>query len=965
MARRKTDYDPELAWRLRMAKREMLETEKFLALLARIKREKQAETEKFKNKLLEEYRMSGGAVPEEEADIEALKNKLFEDYCIAEATKQAQEIAVRSKAPKQKNPADKPARAPKTSKPTEAQKAENENSEVAELDDSPLTPKRFPAELAILPLRGVVVYPQTIVPLTVGQPRSIKLVEDNVTNNRLIALVTAHNPEQETPGPGEIYDIGTVASIQRLFRAPDGTMRMLVQGLHRIRIERFTSKDPYLKGVVSLLPEKNEESLEIEALSRNIVNLFTRLGELIPTIPGELIHSALNVEDPLQMLYTIATYIRIDLREAQQLLELDRTQDKLRKLMSVLSKELEVLELGRKIQSEAQSEMEKVQREFYLREQIKAIQRELGEGDEQLVEIEEFRRKIAEAGMSDEARKEAERELERLSKLPTAAAEYGVIRTYLDWITSLPWSKTTPDNLDISHARKVLDEDHYGLKDIKDRILEYLAVRKLRRERAEDLQKNALKDRIRREREGVILCFVGPPGVGKTSLGASIARAMGRKFIRMSLGGVRDEAEIRGFRRTYVGAMPGRLIQTLRRVETRNPIIMLDEVDKLGHDFRGDPASALLEVLDPEQNNEFRDHYLDVAFDLSEVMFITTANELDPIPGPLRDRMEIIQLSGYTETEKIAIAQGYLVPRQMRENGLRASEVSVTKDALQEIIRDYTREAGVRTLEREIGRAMRKVVTQVAEGKPGKVVINAKKVRELLGKPRYGYRTELEERTDRPGVAIGLAWTPFGGDVLFVEATQMIGGKGFQYTGHLGEVMQESARLAYSYVRSKAADMGIPSDFFEKHDLHLHVPQGAVPKDGPSAGVTMAVALASLLTGKPVRGTVAMTGEITLRGQVLPVGGIKDKLLAAHRFGIDTVILPKKNENDLDELPEEVRGAMKFILVERIDDAIQAALTGEDAPSVPTEAGSSGSKPRRRRTTKETVAPITAADVQH
>jgi ATP-dependent Lon protease len=941
MARRKTKYIPDLAQRVEIELRRQIEMDDRRRAAERAR---QAEEE---------------AKAEEAAKIEELKNKLLEEYRIAEAAKQAEEAAKRAKTPRQAKSTEKPARAPKTPKPVET-----DDNDVAELDDSSLTPKRFPAELAILPLRGVVVYPQTIVPLTVGQPRSIKLVDDGVGSNRLIALVTAHNPEQETPGPGEVYTIGTVASIQRLFRAPDGTIRMLVQGLHRIRIERFTRREPYLKGIVSLLPEKNEASLEIEALSRNIVSLFTRLGELIPTIPGELINSALNVDDPLQMLYTIATYVRIELQEAQELLELDRTEDKLRKLMNLLSKELEVLELGRKIQSEAQTEMEKVQREFYLREQIKAIQRELGEGDEQIVEIEEFRRKIAEAGMSDEARKESERELDRLSKLPTAAAEYGVIRTYLDWITSLPWSKTTPDNLDISHARKVLDEDHYGLKDIKDRILEYLAVRKLRKDRAEELQKGEVKDRIRREREGAILCFVGPPGVGKTSLGASIARAMGRKFIRMSLGGVRDEAEIRGFRRTYIGAMPGRLIQTLRRVETRNPIIMLDEVDKLGRDFRGDPASALLEVLDPEQNNEFRDHYLDVAFDLSEVMFITTANELDPIPGPLRDRMEIIQLSGYTEAEKIAIAQGYLVPRQMRENGLRPSEVSVTKDALQEVIRDYTREAGVRTLEREIGRAMRKVVTQVAEGKSGKVTINAKKARELLGKPRYGYRTEIEERTDRPGVATGLAWTPFGGDVLFVEATQMSGGKGFQYTGHLGEVMQESARLAYSYMRSKAADMGIAPEFFEKNDLHLHVPQGAVPKDGPSAGVTMAVALASLLTGKPVRGTVAMTGEITLRGQVLPVGGIKDKVLAAHRFGVDTVILPKKNENDLDELPDEVRGALKFILVERIEDAIRAALDS-DPPPVPTEAGSSGAKPRRRRTTKEAVAPISATDVQH
>jgi ATP-dependent Lon protease len=801
------------------------------------------------------------------------------------------------------------------------------------LTDPALTNTKFPEELPVLPLRGVVVYPQTVVPLTVGQPRSIKLVDDAVAGDRLIALVTAHNPEQETPGPDEIYQIGTVASIHRLFRAPDGTIRMLVQGVQRIRIERYTHTEPYLRGIVRAVPETVETNIEIEALTRNVVQLFTRLSELVPTIPGELIQSALTVDDPLQLVYTVATYVRIDLGEAQRLLELDSLEAKLRSLMALLSKELEVLELGRKIQSEAQTEMEKVQREFFLREQLKAIQRELGEGDEQIVEIEEFRRKIAESGMSDEARKEAERELDRLSKLPTAAAEYGVIRTYLDWLTSLPWSKATEDNLDISHARGVLDEDHYGLKDIKERILEFLAVRKLRRDRAEEFATTENKDRIRREREGAILCFIGPPGVGKTSLGASIARAMGRKFIRMSLGGVRDEAEIRGFRRTYIGAMPGRLIQTLRRAESRNPIIMLDEVDKLGRDFRGDPASALLEVLDPEQNNEFRDHYLDVAFDLSEVMFITTANELDPIPGPLRDRMEIIQLSGYTEQEKIAIAEGYLVPRQTRENGLRPEEVGVTRDALQDLVRDYTREAGVRTLEREIGRGMRKIVTRIAEGKSDKVMIDAKLLKELLGKPRYGYRTEIEERTDRPGVATGLAWTPFGGDVLFVEATRMQGGKAFQYTGHLGEVMQESARLAYSYIRSKGSDFGVTPEFFEKNDIHLHVPQGAVPKDGPSAGVTMAVALASLLTGRPVRGNVAMTGEITLRGQVLPVGGIKDKVLAAHRFGVDTVILPHKNENDLDELPQEVREALTFILVERIDDAVKSALVSDETPA--------------------------------
>ncbi|MBL8133469.1 MAG: endopeptidase La [Anaerolineae bacterium] len=795
--------------------------------------------------------------------------------------------------------------------------------------------ENLPEELPILPLRGLVVYPQTIVPLTVGQPRSIRLVDDAASGSRLIGLVSARDPELETPGPDEIYQVGTVASIHRLFRAPDGTIRMLVQGLARVKIDDYTNTEPYLRARIHAAPEIVESSLEVEALTRNVIGMFTRLAELVPSIPGELISQTLNVSDPLQLVYTVATYIRIELGAAQDILELDSTEAKLRSLMTILGKELEVLELGRKIQTEAQTEMEKVQREYYLREQVKAIQRELGEGDEQAVEIEEFRKKIAESGMTEEAEKEALRELDRLSKLPTAAAEYGVIRTYLDWLTSLPWSKRTSDNLDIAHARAVLDEDHYGLKDIKERILEYLAVRKLRQERAEEMESVKATDVLRRNREGAILCFVGPPGVGKTSLGASIARAMGRKFIRMSLGGVRDEAEIRGFRRTYIGAMPGRIVQTIRRVESRNPIIMLDEIDKLGRDFRGDPASALLEVLDPEQNNEFRDHYLDVAFDLSECIFITTANELDPIPGPLRDRMEIIALSGYTENEKIAIAQQYLVPRQLRENGLRPNEVSVTQEALQDIIRDFTREAGVRTLEREIGRAMRKIVTQIAEGVSEQVIIDDKGARKLLGKPRFGYRTELEERTDRPGVATGLAWTPFGGDVLFVEATQMPGGKGFQYTGQLGEVMQESARIALSVVRSRASSLGLPQDYFDKHDIHLHVPQGAVPKDGPSAGVTMTVALVSLLEGRPVRSNIAMTGEITLRGQVLPVGGIKDKVLAAHRLGVDTVVMPKKNENDIDDIPEEVRDKLHFILVENIDQALEATLIEKTAALEP------------------------------
>jgi ATP-dependent Lon protease len=800
------------------------------------------------------------------------------------------------------------------------------NEPESEAEDSRRPVLDIPENLPILPLRGVVVYPQTAIPLTVGQPRSIKLVDDVIAGDRLIGLVAAKNPDLETPGPEDVYQIGTLASIHRLFRAPDGTIRLLVQGLARIQVDEYTETEPYLRAKVHPIPETIEDTLEVEALVRSIVELFGKLADLVPSIPGELISNTLNVDDPLQLVYAISTYIRISLQDSQEILEMESTDAKLRRLMTILNKELEVLELGRKIQSEAQSEMEKVQREYFLREQLKAIQRELGESDEQTVEIEMFRKRIAESGMTEEARKEAERELDRLSKLPTAAAEYGVIRTYLDWITNLPWAKATEDNLDIAHARQVLDTDHYGLKDIKERILEYLSVRKLRQERGVDAIEREDDYAIRRERRGAILCFVGPPGVGKTSLGASIARAMGRKFIRMSLGGIRDEAEIRGFRRTYIGAMPGRIIQTIRRTETRNPVIMLDEVDKLGRDFRGDPASALLEVLDPEQNAEFRDHYIDVAFDLSDVFFITTANELEPIPGPLRDRMEIIQLSGYTEHEKTAIAEQYLVPRQMRENGLRPAEIEFQSQALQTIIRDYTREAGVRTLEREIGRACRKVVTRIAEGKTEKVLIDEKGVRELLGKPRYGYREELEERTDLPGVATGLAWTPVGGDVLFVEAARMPGGKGFQYTGQLGEVMQESARTALSYIRSKAEDFGLDPSFFEKNDIHIHVPAGSVPKDGPSAGVTMAAALASLLTGRPTRSNVAMTGEITLRGQVLPVGGIKDKVLAAHRFGVDTVIIPKKNENDLDDLPEEVRNELTFVLAESVDDVLAAAL---------------------------------------
>ena len=792
----------------------------------------------------------------------------------------------------------------------------------------------IPDELAILPLRGVVVYPVTAVPLTVGQPRSVKLIDDAVLEKRIIGLVASKKPELEEPGADDCYTVGTAAAVQRLLRLPDGTVRLIVLGLERIRIEQYTSDTPYLKAKVSRARETLEETVEIEALKRKVTELFARLVELIPGVPDELAGMAANIEDPRQLAYAIATYIRIELADAQQVLELDDVGAKLRKVIGLLGHELEVLELGKKIQGEAQSEMEKVQKEYYLREQLKAIQRQLGEADEQQIEVEEFRKKIEEAGMPEEALKEAKRELDRLAKLPTAAAEYGVIRTYLDWMTSLPWQKTTPDNLDVPHARVVLDEDHYDLKDIKERILEYLAVRKLKADRAQEEGEQKKEeetpkpvDYIRREREGVILCFVGPPGVGKTSLGQSIARAMGRKFTRQSLGGVRDEAEIRGFRRTYIGSMPGRVIQALRRIETCNPVFMLDEVDKLGMDFRGDPASALLEVLDPEQNREFRDHYLDVPFDLSQVMFICTANQLEPIPGPLRDRMEIIQLSGYTEGEKIRIAQGYLIPRQLKENGLRAQEVSFTDPALLRVIRDYTREAGVRSLEREIGRAYRKVVTRIAEGKAASVTIDVQDAVEFLGKPRY--YGEIKERTEIPGVATGLVWTPVGGDIVFIEATKMPGGKGFQLTGQLGDVMRESAQAALSYVRSKAKDLGLDERFFDRTDIHLHVPGGAVPKDGPSAGVTMATAIASLVTGRLVRDDVAMTGEITLRGQVLPIGGLKEKVLAAHRVGIKTVIIPKRNEKDLDDIPEEVRDSVKFVLADCVEQVFEAALRAD------------------------------------
>lgn len=806
-----------------------------------------------------------------------------------------------------------------------APKNDNSVASPAPQTDEKNEGQKFPDVLPILPLRGLVVYPNTAVPLTVGQARSIKLVDDVVGGDKLVGLVAALNPEQETPGPNELYQIGTIATVHRLLRAPDGTVRLLVQGMDRFRLGEFVQEEPYLKAHIHLIPETQETDIETSALARNARDQFQQITQMIPSFPDELAGSITSLEDPLQTAYTIANFQRIALKDAQEILELDSVYEKLKKLIGLLVREAEVLQIGQKIQNEARGEIEKVQREYFLREQMKAIQRELGDADEQAVETEEFRKKIEDAKMPEEAHKQAKRELDRLSRLPTAAAEYGVIRTYLDWLVTLPWSKSTADNLDIAHAREILNKDHFGLEDVKDRILEFLAIRKLRIDRKDD-QKEPSDDFIRREREGVILCFVGPPGVGKTSLGQSIARAMERKFIRASLGGVRDEAEIRGHRRTYIGAMPGRILQSLRRVDSKNPVFMLDEVDKLTYDYHGDPASALLEVLDPEQNSEFRDNYLEVSYDLSQVFFITTANTLETIPGPLRDRMEMIFLSGYTENEKMAIARGYLIPRQIRENSLREGEVSFNDDALKMIVRQYTREAGVRNLERKIGAVCRKVGTKIAESKGEKFEITPKLVEEYLDHPIYFGPEELNKRTSIPGVVPGLAWTSFGGDILFIEATAMPGGRGFQVTGSIGNVMQESARAAMSYVRSRAASLNIPAEFFDKFDVHMHIPAGAQPKDGPSAGVTMATSLVSLISGRKVKPQVGMTGEITLRGQVLAIGGVKEKVLAAHRNGLTTVILPKRNEQDIDDVPDEIRNTMKFIFAESVDDVINAAL---------------------------------------
>jgi len=784
-------------------------------------------------------------------------------------------------------------------------------------------------ELPLLPLRGVVLYPTIWLPITVGQPRSLRII-DHMANSadKILVLAASFDPDLEEPGADDIYRVGAIARIQRMMRSPDGTVRLVLHGIERIKIDEFTADKPFLKVKISHIPDQVDGGLEEKALAASAKDLFSQLVSLSPQMPEEMESAARNVEDERQLAYLLASSAGFKLSDAQAILEATPLKAKLVLLNNLLKTEVEIRDLSQKIQQEAQGEMEKAQRDFYLRKQMEIIQRELGEQNPQLEEIKELEERIGGAGMPAEAEKEARRELERMRRIPIQAPEYSVIKTYLDWMVSLPWQGRTDDNLDIEHARNVLNEDHYGLEDIKDRILEFLAVRKLRAERKDEKAVPDMPvDYIRKDREGVILCFVGPPGVGKTSLGLSIARAMNRKFVRLALGGIRDEAEIRGFRRTYIGSMPGRIIQSLRRIESRNPVFMLDEVDKLGRDFRGDPASALLEVLDPEQNSDFRDHYLDVPFDLSEVFFITTANWLDPIPGPLKDRMEIIQLSSYTDRDKVAIAKGYLIPRQIRENSLRPEEISFNEEAICKIIREYTREAGVRTMERRIGAIARKVATKVAAGENEPVHITEENLADWLGRPKFF--DEAHEWIKSPGVATGLAWTPFGGQVLYIEATAMPGKGRLTLTGHLGNVMKESAMTALSYVRSAADRYDISGQWFYQHDIHVHVPAGAQPKDGPSAGIAIATALLSLVTGRCVREGFAMTGEITLRGKVTRIGGVREKVLAAHRLGLTHVILPEHNEPDLEDVPDEVRQQLTFHFVRIVQDVWDVALCEE------------------------------------
>src|SRR6478609_8698395 len=786
---------------------------------------------------------------------------------------------------------------------------ENLKAEDISIGDRPLA---IPAELPILPLRDTVLFPNSFMPLAVARESSVKLIDDAIADGKLIAVFTQRDAAVEEPGREDLYAVGTATHIHKMFKLPDGSLRLIVQGLARLTLGEIVSTHPYLRARVTAANEdtNDRDVIEIDALARNIKTNFQQVVSLSPLLSDDLQTLAMNISEPGRLADFIASSLTtISTAVKQEVLETLDIRARMDNLNRILIKELEVLELGSKIQSQVQSEVGKNQREYFLREQMKAIQKELGEGDDQTKEIEEISEKIEAAGMPEAVKKEAVRELDRLSKMPAAAAEYTVSRTYLDWLIALPWSKRTEDSIDLPKTREVLDNEHSGLEKAKDRILEYLAVRKLNP-----------------EMKGPILCFVGPPGVGKTSLARSIAESLGRKFVRVSLGGMRDEAEIRGHRRTYIGALPGQIIQGLRRAESKNPVFILDEIDKLGSDFRGDPSSALLEVLDPAQNNTFRDHYLDVPFDLSAVLLITTANVLDPIPAAVRDRMEVLDIAGYPEEEKLKIATDHLVDKQVKNHGLTAEYIRFTPDALRQVIRGYTREAGVRNLEREIGALCRKVARRRAEGNETPIAITPDVVVEMLGAPKF-LDEEIEERTKEPGVAIGLAWTPVGGEVLFIEASRMAGAGTLTLTGQLGEVMKESARAALSWFRAHAAAYGVDPDFFKGSEIHLHVPSGAIPKDGPSAGVTMVTALASELTRRPVRGDIVMTGEITLSGRVLPVGGIKEKVLAARRAGIREVILPRPNEKNVKEdLTPELRQDLTIHLVSTIDEVLALAL---------------------------------------
>lgn len=767
----------------------------------------------------------------------------------------------------------------------------------------------IPSILPVLPIRDIVVFPYMILPLFVGREMSIKAIDYALDTNKMVLLLTQKDLNIENPTPEDLFSIGTVALIMRMLKLPDGRVKILVQGITKAKAISFEQTEPFFKVNIERIIDPKIENLtiEIEAQMRTVKEQLERVISLGKSILPDVMGIIENVEDPGKLADLVASNLGLKAEQSQEVLEILDPVQRLKKVSEILAREIELLTVQQKIQSEARGEIDKTQREYFLREQLKAIQKELGDIDERAEEIKEFRKKIEEAKMPEKVLKEAEKQLKRLEKMHPDSAEAATIRTYLDWLVELPWSKSTTDNLDIKAAERVLNEDHYDLEKVKERILEYLSVRKL-------------KEKMK----GPILCFIGPPGVGKTSLGKSIARALGREFVRMSLGGVRDEAEIRGHRRTYVGALPGRIIQGIKTAGTNNPVFMLDEIDKIGMDFRGDPSSALLEVLDPEQNNAFTDHYLSVPFDLSNVMFITTGNLVDTIPSPLRDRMEIIYLSGYTTEEKLGIAKNYLIPKQLEEHGLNKKVLKITDQGLYTIISQYTREAGVRNLEREIANLCRKVAKKIAEGKEKQFVINAQNVNKYLGVPKYLPEEEMER--DEVGVATGLAWTETGGDIIYVEATIMKGKGSLTLTGQLGDVMKESAQAALSYVRSRAKSLGIKEDIFSKIDIHIHVPAGAIPKDGPSAGITMATAIASALTGKPVNKNVAMTGEVTLRGRVLPIGGLKEKTLAAKRMGIKKIVIPKRNKKDLEDIPKYIKKDMDFILAETMDDVLKVTL---------------------------------------